>query len=42
MFLISQKFGIKLKSLYKLNRMEEGSDTQPGSVIWLRNIKPVN
>ena len=25
MYLISQKFGIKLKSLYEMNRMEAGS-----------------
>ncbi|MBK7712920.1 MAG: glucosaminidase domain-containing protein [Bacteroidales bacterium] len=42
MYLISQRFGIKLKSLYKLNRMEESGEPVPGSKIWLRNIKPVN
>jgi LysM repeat protein len=42
MYLISQKYGIKLKSLYKMNRMQEESEPEPGSTIWLRNIKPVN
>lgn len=42
MYLISQRYGIKLKSLYKLNRMEADDEPAPGSIIWLRNIKPVN
>jgi len=42
MYLISQRYGIKLKSLYKMNRMEEDSEPAPGSTIWLRKIKPVN
>jgi LysM repeat protein len=40
MYLISQRYGIKLKSLYKMNRMEEDAQPEPGSKIWLRNIKP--
>jgi LysM repeat protein len=42
MYVISQKYGIKLKSLYELNRMEEGVDPKPGTKLWLRTIKPVN
>lgn len=42
MYLISQKYGIKLRSLYKMNRMQEDSEPEPGSTIWLRNIKPVD
>jgi LysM repeat protein len=42
MYLIAQRYGIKLKSLCKMNRMQEDSVPQPGSMIWLRNIKPVN
>jgi len=42
MYLISQKYGIKLKSLYELNRMEEGAEPEPGRKLWLRTIKPVN
>jgi LysM repeat protein len=42
MYAISQQYGIKLKSLYKMNRMQEESEPEPGSTIWLRNIKPVN
>jgi LysM repeat protein len=42
MYMISQRYGIKLKSLYKLNRMQENSEPEPGSTIWLRSVKPVN
>ncbi|HLN19906.1 MAG TPA: glucosaminidase domain-containing protein [Bacteroidales bacterium] len=42
MYLISQKFGIKTKSLYELNRMEPGKEPEPGTTIWLRAMKPVN
>jgi len=42
MYMISQKYGIKLKSLYALNRMDEGTEPVAGQKIWLRNIKPVN
>ena len=42
MYMISQRYGIKLKSLYKMNRMPENSEPEPGSTIWLRSIKPVN
>jgi LysM repeat protein len=41
MYVISQKFGIKLKSLYQMNRMEEGTEPQAGSKIWLRKVKPL-
>jgi LysM repeat protein len=42
MYLISQKYGIKLKNLYEMNRMEPGSEPAPGIRIWLRTVKPVN
>jgi len=42
MFLIAQKYGVKLKNLYRMNRMEAGNEPQPGSTIWLRNEKPSN
>jgi len=42
MYLISQKYGIKLKSLYQMNRMAEGSEPGTGEKIFLRRIKPVN
>jgi LysM repeat protein len=42
MYFISQKFGIKLKSLYEMNRMEEGAEPEAGEKIWLRSLKPVN
>jgi LysM repeat protein len=41
MYMISQRYGIKLKSLYKMNRMEEGSEPAPGTRIWLSSVKPV-
>lgn len=42
MYLISQAFGIKLKKLYEMNRMEEGSEPSPGQKLWLRSIRPVD
>ena len=42
MYLVSQKYGIKLKNLYELNRIEEGTEPGPGIKLWLRSIKPVN
>ncbi len=42
MYRISQKFGIKMKSVYEMNRMKEGSEPEAGRKIWLRSIKPVN
>jgi len=42
MYLISQRYGIKLKSLYKMNRMEEDTEPAPGIKIWLSSAKPVN
>jgi LysM repeat protein len=42
MYLISQRYGVKLKSLYEMNRMEEGTEPEAGRKIWLRSIKPVN
>jgi LysM repeat protein len=42
MYLISQRYGIKLKKLYEMNRMDEGEEPEAGRKLWLRNIKPVN
>jgi LysM repeat protein len=42
MYLISQRYGIKLRRLYEMNRMEEGTEPEPGKKIWLRSIKPVD
>jgi LysM repeat protein len=41
MYLISQKYGIKLKKLYEMNRMENGTEPQTGEKIWLRSVRPV-
>jgi len=42
MYNISQQYGIKLKKLYEMNRMTEGSEPEAGKKIWLRNTKPVD
>ncbi|OFY63216.1 MAG: hypothetical protein A2Y71_16815 [Bacteroidetes bacterium RBG_13_42_15] len=42
MYMISQKYGIKLKSLLEMNRMTAGSEPTAGQKIWLQVIKPVN
>lgn len=39
MYNISQEYGIKLKKLYKKNRMEPGSEPQPGDTLNLRRKK---
>jgi hypothetical protein len=42
MYMISQRYGIKVKSLYEMNRMTEGTEPEAGTKVWLRSIKPVN
>jgi LysM repeat protein len=42
MYLISQQYGILLKSLYEMNRMTKDTEPETGKKIWLRNIKPLN
>jgi LysM repeat protein len=42
MYLISQRFGIKLKKLLEMNRMVDGTEPTAGKKIWLRSIVPVN
>jgi flagellum-specific peptidoglycan hydrolase FlgJ len=42
MYQISQRYGIKLKSLYEMNRMTEGEEPEVGKKIYLRAMKPVN
>jgi len=37
---ISQLYGIKLRLLYKKNRMEENSKVETGQKIWLKKKKP--
>ncbi|NOY36800.1 MAG: LysM peptidoglycan-binding domain-containing protein [Chlorobi bacterium] len=36
MYTISQKYGIRLKSLYELNQIKEGEEPEPGTQIKLR------
>lgn len=40
MYLISQKAGIKLKQLYKRNRVKEGYQPKVGETLYLRGKKP--
>lgn len=37
---ISQLYGIKIKDLLEMNRIQEGSEPLPGQKLWLRTIKP--
>ncbi len=39
---ISQYYGVKLKSIYEMNRLKEGAEPTVGQKIWLRGNKPVN
>lgn len=39
---ISQMYGIKLKKLYRKNRMEAGSEPEIGQKLWLRKRMPEN
>lgn len=42
MYMISQKYGIRLKSLLDMNRMAESTEPVTGQKIWLQEIKPLN
>jgi hypothetical protein len=37
---VSQIYGIKLKSLYLMNRLEPGTEPAAGQKLWLRDVKP--
>ncbi|QKG80574.1 glucosaminidase domain-containing protein [Tenuifilum thalassicum] len=41
MYSISQRFGVKLKHLYRKNRMKQGEEPEVGDVIYLRRKKPL-
>jgi len=41
MYGISQMYGIKLHKLYQKNLMKEGSEPEPGDILWLRKKKEV-
>ena len=41
MYQISQMYGVRLHKLYKKNLMEEGTEPEPGDVLWLRKNKKV-
>ena len=40
MHFISQLYGIRLRVLYRKNRMEPGHKPDPGTELWLRKTKP--
>jgi LysM repeat protein len=42
MYSISQKYGVKLARLCKMNWMEEGEEPAVGQKLWLRKVKPVS
>ncbi len=42
MHLISQRYGIKLKSLLDMNSMSPGTEPSAGQKIWLQSQKPAN
>ena len=42
MHFIAQRYGIKLKRLYRLNRLDQGERPDVGAVIYLRDKKPRN
>jgi len=42
MYSISQKYGVRIKKLYEMNRMNEGEQPEVDEKIWLRSMKPVN
>ncbi|MDP4222151.1 MAG: glucosaminidase domain-containing protein [Bacteroidota bacterium] len=42
MYMISQKYAIRLKSLLEMNGMTEGQEPEPGQKILLQGSKPVN
>jgi len=41
MYKISQMYGVKLKSLYRKNRMKQGDEPEVGQLIYLRKRKPL-
>lgn len=40
MHFIAQRYGIKMKPLYKRNRMKQGEEPKAGEIVYLRNKKP--
>lgn len=41
MYTVSQLYGIKIKNLNEMNRMNTGAEPVTGTKLWLRNLKPV-
>jgi LysM repeat protein len=42
LYIISQKYGVKLNKLYEYNRMIKGEEPVAGQKVWLRTIRPIN
>ena len=42
LYIISQKYGVKLNKLYEYNRITKGDQPVAGQKVWLRTIRPVN
>ena len=40
MYSVSQQYGIRLKILYELNRMDPGTEPSVGDELWLRRTRP--
>lgn len=40
MYDISQKYAVKLRNLFRMNRMGEGAMPNPGQKLWLRGVMP--
>jgi len=40
MYSVAQKYGVKLNSLYKFNRMKKGAKPIVGDPLYLRKVKP--
>lgn len=39
---VSQHFGVRIKSLKKYNRLNDGEGLEPGKQIWLKSARPAN
>lgn len=42
MYMISQKYGVRLTNLLNMNRMKAGDEPVPGQKIWLQNTRSAN
>ena len=40
LWIVSQRYGVKLKKLQKYNRLSSGEDVSPGTMLWLASTRP--